>query len=334
MVAYTTSGSPCIGGCSPITRQCVAYWPPKNEPCTLYNTPAPKFRLNSPRDHMYCLSNCVKYAWSTAWCYVHTNGQYDYCNETPIYANAIIPTTTPVTSTTTIESIIALTEPIRKVPVLPSNYNNGAESLKGNCDSFFSKLSNDFTDWNEPSIAYDGFIKEQADTVEINAKINSNIQIQTVEEYGVAVKSYTLVNIALANGRNMSIPVVIRAHVTNQTIKHLQISERFGESNQNVGDFYELFYRRRLIGDEIGGPDLPYNYVPQSGRLRPVLTNIEQVIKSWCVDGDESVDMLIVVFYPEFKTRMPHAIGIDLTFNNKDNSVFVRCKDSLYFNLL
>lgn len=355
MVAYSTYGKPCIGGCSPSTFECVVKWNGRKEPCTITNEPAPIYYTSQFKgSHKYCLSNCGKFGYGNEWCITTLDIQWDYCSS---HKTSVAGSGRQYDAHTRKEWACnsdcakngkrffwcywrnkrwdyCAPSAMSRLPVLPSSFNSG-QSCKGTCNPLLERLTNHEIDMNiESSSAYDGYLSETAEALEAVADWTPNFSSRTVNSPRGAIKSYISANMVLSNGQSVDVPVIIRARVDKSTMQQLSFTPRSGGDDVNEDGPYELYVNRRLVGDEIGGPSDKYNYVPMSSKLKEFWSKSEQAMSAWCDETGGSVDLLIVVFYSEFHSRMPRALGIDLTFNNNDGSHFVNCKDTVYFNRL
>lgn len=365
-IANSRDGYPCLGGCSPTTNECVVNWLWQKKPCKLENVPAPIYYTSQVYDktNKICLSNCGKFGFPYEWCITTKDNKWDFCSSE-------LRTKVPSTGRRFIESYTKEKQlcqsdcrnknkqgyacylniifwnncakpAISRVPILSPDFKIG-NSTKQNCDAF---LTNMITESIRANVSYynseyapDFYLQEVADSIETAVMLAPESGLtKDVSEAGSAIKNYTMTNMILANGTTILVPAVIRAVVSNSTLRHNQplidirtLVERNRRRRQLAYD-NEGYFNWRIIGYELGGSDEDYNFIRQSPNLYESWLQLQRATNKWCSDTGGSVTILVVVFYPDVHTTLPKAIGASMIFNNPDDSLFVSCKNTIYWN--
>ncbi|XP_063826991.1 uncharacterized protein LOC135076456 [Ostrinia nubilalis] len=354
-VATSTDGEPCLGGCSPITKECVVNWRWTKKPCVTENRPAPIFFTARSRDpsNNQCWGNCGKFGNIYEWCVTSANNEWDFCSSK--VRGTTTPTGRSLVDTYTARSKLCQSscdydpksgytcyfrsklwahcakQAITRVPTLPLDFKTGP-SDKRSCKAFMNNLIKEsFNASNfETAHASDGYIQDVANEIEtaIKGAADTGVFVSNNKKFD-PVYSYTMANVILANGSSVPVTAVIRAKVTSKTIKKLEnlldLRSSFPDNLEDLSDW-------SIIGYELGGSSDSYNVVPQSSGFTHEWLLVEEAIKEWTSDTNGSVDMLIVVFYRDVQSIIPKAFGVVLSFNNPDGTPFVSCKDTIYWN--
>lgn len=202
---------------------------------------------------------------------------------------------------------------------------------KGNCDGLIKYVSS-VPRCFQAKHAADDYVLDIADAVEGSTVDDSNSKVYNIASTGDPIKRYSMIKI-----RDLYLPAVIRARVTNTTItdeNEPKIPADLKDSirKQMSGSSYR-YEPDQLIGYHLGGPAVDHNLVPRSLNWKcDEWWNLELAVKDWCLKTGDSVDLTIVVFYPNANTPIPNAFGISLAFRNEDDSLFVDCREKIHFN--
>ncbi|CAG9794719.1 unnamed protein product [Diatraea saccharalis] len=359
----TLTGKTCLTGCSPIDNECVVDWQWKNESCRAYE-PAPVYMTSRFKDRSskYCLSNCDYFGSKEQWCITTKDLKWDFCTKykRPPFTGTKSRSETIITQTVVGETCLGPCHrcectdynwckvenkwkwhycaypAMSRIPVLPADYNVG-QKLKGICDDFLkfhSSMRRD-THYEDKSSLPDNFLAELADGIEITTgQLDTVAKVVRLNDVNNPIESYVTVNI-----NNIYVPAIVRAHISKDMLhRQTNVSHSRDEIERKVREQMSgntnPYVIENLIGDNVGGPDKDYNVVPMSQDLSCVWYELWEAIRNWSQDSGGSVDVLVVVFYSDANTPVPKAFGVSLTFRNIDRSLFLSCRETVYFNVL
>lgn len=351
-------GTPCITGCSP-ENDCVVNWDWGKKNCRTFEV-APIYLTSRKRDPLrkYCLTNCGYFGETYEWCVTTEDLKWDFCSS--YQSKTFLASKEPVAQTRMGKMCIDKCRPnldgeeryywchfmnekneetweycappaLPRIPVLPENFHIG-NKLKGNCNGFLRYVST-FIHCVSATEAPDNLVINLADAIEGSTISNSLTKVSIPTNFNTPVEKYTMVNI-----RDIMVPAVVRAHITNDSIQAgdpvipVNVKRKLRLQMTGSSNSYE---EGQLIGHMLGGPSEEYNVVPRSVNWKcEEWSTMEQAVKNWCRTTGGSVDMVVVVFYKDTNTPIPHAFGVSLTFRDSDNSLFVDCRDKIHWNTL
>lgn len=356
-VANLFNGQPCLTGCDS-NNECFINWNWEKGNCRTFEV-APIYLTSRMRDPLrkYCLSACGYFGENYEWCITTDDLKWDFCSS--YKSKTFLASNYPVAQTlhgktctdrcfrrgddvyywchfindenkSTWEYCAPPVLP--RIPVLHNSFHIG-EKKKGNCDGFFKYVST-FPYCFAAADAVDDYVTDLADAIEGSTAVNSLKRVYAASALhpNSPITKYTMMKI-----RDLLVPVVVRAHVTNATISNNDVP-KIPESVQKklrdqMAGSTDSYDAGRLIGVQLGGPITDYNVVPRSVHWRcEEWWDMELSVKDWCKKTGGSVDMTVVVFYKDENTPIPHAFGVSLAFRNVDNSLFVDCRDKVHFN--
>lgn len=368
-IANTTDGYPCLSGCSPITNECIINWLWMKKPCRIENEPAPIFHTSQVKDKgsKICLSNCGNFGHLYEWCITTADNKWDYCSsrrrgdeptatgksvvdsytkDKQLCQNACLNNNNNKGYWCKINSLfsnVCAKQATSRIPILPSDYKIG-DSNKHNCDAFLTNLVRESfranVSYYDSEKVPDNYLEEVANTVEAAVKLAPDSGLfKDVSGPGSAVQNYTMTNMYLVNGTSVLVPAVIRALVSNSTIRRNQplidlriMEERNRRRRRQLSSDEIGYFNWRIIAYELGGSDEDYNFIRQSPNLYESWLQLQRAIAKWCGESGGSVDIIAVVFYKDTRTVLPKALGAAFTFHNPDGSIFVGCKETIYWN--
>lgn len=146
-----------------------------------------------------------------------------------------------------------------------------------------------------------------------------SFQTEPIEEYRNPIYSYTVQPSANENGP--SLPLVIRANITNDSIRPSNMDMKTIVVSEELKNNIDLMSGDKddsafLIGFKNGGPAEIYNVVPQSRSTYKSWLSYSKTIYDWVQqDIGNKVEVTIVVLYKNNSTR-PSAFGLSLLFKN------------------
>ncbi|KAL0838912.1 hypothetical protein ABMA28_016925 [Loxostege sticticalis] len=354
------NGKPCLTGCSPDTHECIINWKREKRSCKILDEIAPIYQTSQYKDaagSKYCLSNCGPYDdnYKYDWCYTSEDfSKWDFCSMNTNLRFLVTGQQQSLTSSKetctdqcakgrdtyfwchyknkdgaqTWDTCALAALP--RIPVLQNNFHEG-EKNKGKCDDFL-RYDTDQPMYSTSSEVPDNFVTRIAEAIEAIGN-NTLTQVFTLNEVANPVKSYSMVKI-----KDLMVPAVIRAHITKDSVNLLKNDASTSlkvqkKLQQQMLNFTESYEAGTLIGFDLGGPNAEYNIVPRSHSWKcGDWADMEEAVINWCRKTGGSVDLLIVVFYRDTKTPVPKAFGASLVFRNTDHSLFVDCREKIYWN--
>lgn len=137
--------------------------------------------------------------------------------------------------------------------------------------------------------------------------------------------------------KDIDLPVVVKATITAKQLTVNAMTPGFVSAQMKDMNAYERDDRGRLIAASLGGPNLPFNFVPQTSALNRgsdsnnFWAKLEVNIREFARQGGR-VDSTVILAYDDItQTRRPVGFGINVRFYDPSGA-FVLEGDNCYFS--